>query len=120
MDQALRRRAVSPTIETVPVPLSQDADGALRVGETRVTLDTVVEAFQEGCTAEEIAQQYPSLKLPDVYTVLGYYLNHRDPLDAYLADRQRLGDEVRRWNQARHDPAGIRDRLLARRLSSLG
>ena len=44
-----------------PVPLAADRDGVMRVGGTRVTLDTVVAAFREGATAEEITQQYPSL-----------------------------------------------------------
>jgi hypothetical protein len=40
-----------------PVPLEVGADGVLRVGETRVTLDTVVMAFLEGAKAEEIGEQ---------------------------------------------------------------
>ncbi|HYV38047.1 MAG TPA: DUF433 domain-containing protein, partial [Gemmataceae bacterium] len=62
----------SPPIETIPLLL--DSDGVLRVSETRVTLDTIVGAFTEGATAEEIAQQYPSVPLADVYAVIGYYL----------------------------------------------
>ena len=46
-----------------PPPLLVDADGVVRVGQTRVTLDTVVTAFLEGATAEEIVEQYPSLQL---------------------------------------------------------
>ena len=45
------------TIATEPIPLRMDSDGVVRVGKTRVTLDTVVAAFVEGATAEEIAQQ---------------------------------------------------------------
>jgi uncharacterized protein (DUF433 family) len=57
-----------------PVPLATDAGSVVRVGGTRVTLDTVVTAFEEGATAEEIVHQYPSLKLADIYAVIGYYL----------------------------------------------
>jgi uncharacterized protein (DUF433 family) len=39
------------------LPLETDADGVVRVSRTRVTLDTLVQAFTEGATAEEIAQQ---------------------------------------------------------------
>jgi uncharacterized protein (DUF433 family) len=98
-----------------PVPLAADADGVVRVGSTRVTLDTVVAAFREGMTAEGIVEQYPSLQLADVYSVLGYVLRHREEVDAYLRERQRRADEVRRENEARFDPVGVRDRLLARR-----
>jgi len=61
-----------------PVPLATDADGVVRVAGTRVTLDTIVNAFQDGATAEEIAQQYSTLALGDIYSVLGYYLRHKD------------------------------------------
>src|SRR5262245_15450545 len=98
-------------IENEPTPLRLDSDGVVRVGPTRVTLDTVVAAFLDGATAEEIAQQYPSLDLADVYAVLGYYLRRRPQVDAYLRQRQRQAEEVRRENEARLDPDGIRNRL---------
>ena len=103
-------------IETEPIPLEADADGVVRVGGTRVTLDTVVAAFREGATAEEIVYQYPSLNLADVYSVIGYYLQRRADVEAYLRRRQQQRDEVRERNEARFDPRGIRDRLLARRV----
>lgn len=53
-----------------------------RVGGTRVTLDTLVAAFEQGATTEEIAQQYPSPGLADVYSVIGYYLRRRDEVAA--------------------------------------
>jgi len=102
-------------IETRPVPLETDTDGVVRVGGTRVTLDTIVAAFREGATAEEIVYQYPSLGLADVYSVIGYYLQQRPAVEAYLHRRQRQREQVREQNEARFDPRGIRDRLLARR-----
>ena len=101
-------------IESQPIPLRTDADGVVRVGGTRVTLDTVVEAFQEGLTAEEFVQQYPSLSLADVYSVIGYSLHHRAKIDRYLAERNRLRDEVRRQNEHRQDSLDIRKRLISR------
>ncbi len=99
------------------LPLATDLDGVVRVGRTRVTLDTVVSAFGEGATAEEIVQQYPVLHLADVYAVLGYYLRHQDGVDAYMGRRQDQAERVRAENEARFSPAGIRERLLARRIS---
>jgi uncharacterized protein (DUF433 family) len=98
-----------------PLPLTTDADGAVRVGGTRVTLDTLVEAFHEGLTAEEMAQPYPSVALADIYAVIGYYLRRRTEVEAYLEERRQKAREVREWNEARTDPRGIRERLLARR-----
>jgi uncharacterized protein (DUF433 family) len=97
------------------VPLRITDDGVVRVGGTRVTLDTVVSAFEEGATAEEIVQQYPSLSLADAYAAIGYYLGHRSEVEAYLAQRQGHSSEVRRDNATRFDASGVRARLLARR-----
>lgn len=102
-------------VVTDPVPLATNSDGVLRVGATRVTLDTVVGAFNDGATPEEIVQQYPSLDLADIYAVLAYYLRHRAEVDAYVQRRQQQAQQVRQQNEARSPSAGIRERLLARR-----
>jgi uncharacterized protein (DUF433 family) len=104
------------SITAQPVPLRIDADGVVRVGGTRVTLDTLVAAFQEGATAEEIVQEYPSLELADVYAALGYYLRHQAEVEAYLRERGRQADQERRRNEARFAQQGLRERLLARRV----
>ena len=100
------------------IPLAAGADGVIRVAGTRVTLDTVAEAFAQGATAEEIAQQYPSLSLADVYSVLGHLLRNQEEVAEYLADREPLRDTVRRENERRFAPGGVRSRLLARRAPS--
>ena len=102
-----------PTAE--PIPLVADANGVIRISTTRVTLDTVLTAFLEGATAEEIREQYPSLELSDVYFAIGYYLRYQSEVDAYLMERQRLAAEVQQEAEKRFNPVGIRDRLLARR-----
>lgn len=98
-----------------PMPLLAGRDGVVRVGATRVTLDTVVAAFNGGATAEEIAQQYPSVDLADIYAVITFYLRHRDQVADYLHARAQVAAQVRADNEARFDPVGIRDRLLTRR-----
>jgi uncharacterized protein (DUF433 family) len=100
-----------------PTPLRTDQDGVVRVGGTRVTLDSVVYSFQEGSTAEQILEQYPSLRLADVYAVISYYLRHREEVEAYVAEQRRQAEEVRRQDEARLDRPGIRERLMARRAS---
>jgi uncharacterized protein (DUF433 family) len=97
-----------------PAPLETDAHGVIRVAKTRVTLDTVVTAFLEGCTPEEIGEQYPSLQISDIYLVVGYYLRHKLEIDAYLAERQRQSVAIRQEVEQRFNPVGIRERLIAR------
>ncbi len=109
---------MSLTITAEPIPLTVDKHGVVRVGGTRVTLDTVIGTFQDGCTAEEIVLQYPSLKLDDVYAVVTYYLRHKQEVDAYLCQREKEAEEIRRKVEARWDQRGIRERLLRRRSGS--
>lgn len=104
------------TIETVP--LSMDADGVIRVGGTRVTLDTVIAAFLDGATAEEITYQYPSLFLADVYSTIVYYLRQRNEVEAYLQRRQEQAGVTRQQIESRFEPAGVRERLLAGQIRS--
>jgi uncharacterized protein (DUF433 family) len=103
------------TIAHEPPPLQETEDGVVRVGGTRVTLDTLVAAFHQGATAEEIVEQYPSLDLADAYAVIAYYLHHRAEVEAYLAKRGEDARRVRHENKTRFSPTGIRARLLARR-----
>jgi len=97
-----------------PVPLIEDADGVLRVGGTRVPLDTVVIAYEAGATPEEICLDFPTLRLDDVYSVITYYLRHRSEVEAYLSRRRKEAEKVRQDNEARFDPQGLRERLRAR------
>jgi len=95
-------------------PLVAGAADVFHVGKTRVTLDTVVGAFQDGATAEEIATQYPTLSLGQVYAVITYYLAHIAEVNDYLQARKQQSAEVRQANERLFNPAGIRARLSAR------
>ena len=104
------------TAEVTPIEI--DATGVARVGGTRVTLDTVVAAFKEGATAEEIVYQYPALSLADIYSVVGHYLRYPEEIEPYLERRKAQANAVRQKNELRFDPQGVRDRLLARRAAA--
>ena len=97
------------------VPIHTDAHGVVRVARTRVTLETIVDAFETGATAEEIAQQFPTVSLVDVYSVITYYLRHKPEVETYLHEREALAEQVRAEVERRSSSAGIRERLLARR-----
>lgn len=103
------------SIVTKPVPLRTDDAGVLRVGNTRVSLDSVIAAFVEGATPEEIVWQYDVLCLADVYAVIAYYLENQSKVDEYLAERNTQRAQLRQELEARHQPQGMRERLLARR-----
>src|SRR5258705_11561892 len=97
-----------------PVPITQDDSGMIRINGTRVTLQTLVYAFRQGDSPEQIVESYPVLRLADVYTVIAYYLNRRDEDDAYVREQETLADSIRQDNEARLPSEGLRAKLLAR------
>jgi len=97
-------------------PLREDATGALRVGDSRVLLELVIRAFEDGATPEIIVQRYPSLALPDVYAAVTYYLRHRPEVAAYLERREQLAAQTQQRVESRQgDLTAIRARLMAQR-----
>jgi uncharacterized protein (DUF433 family) len=104
------------TVQAESPPLREDASGALRVGASRVLLELVIRAFQDGATPEAIVQRYSTLALPDVYAVIAYYLRHRSEVEGYLARREQKAQEVGQRIDSHHgDLSEIRARLLAQR-----
>ncbi len=104
----------APQIEAPPI--RRDESGAWRVGESRVLLELVIRAFQDGATPESIVQRYPTASLSDIYGVVAYYLRHQEEVEAYLVERERRAAAARqRVEQQQPDVAGLRERLLSRR-----
>lgn len=67
----------------------EERDGALRVGGTRVSLDSVVTRFREGASPDRIVQAFPALKFSQVYGAIAYYLENQSAIDEYIAETQR-------------------------------
>lgn len=104
---------------SVQVPLfEEDETGAIRVGGTRVLLELIIRAFQDGATPEAIVQRYSSLSLSDVYLTIGYYLQHQDDVNNYLEQRERLAESTQqRLLSFQPDLNEIRSRLLPQQQS---
>ncbi len=102
------------TLDSCKIPLKEDARGVIRVETTRVTLDTVVFAFREGATAEEISERFPAISLSAVYAAIAFYLQNRPEVDAYLARREVDAERIRVKIEARPEAKEFRERLLAR------
>jgi uncharacterized protein (DUF433 family) len=103
------------TFEPITVPLHMDTTGTVRVSRTRVTLDTIITAYNAGESPEGIAVGYPSVPLADIHATLAWYLEHRAQVDAYLQKRAEEGAAWRHFWESRYDKQAIRERLLARR-----
>lgn len=95
-------------------PLQQDESGTVRIAGSRVTLDTVVRAFFDGATAEQIHDSFPSVSLRDVYATIAFFLEHESAVREYLKERSEASATLRREIEARQD-SGLGARLRARR-----
>ena len=67
-------------------------EGVYRIGDTRVSLDSLVYLFHEGMSAESMVESYPSLTLEQVHGALAFYLANQKEIDAYLAEGQRAAE----------------------------
>lgn len=71
---------------TIKIPLETTEFGTLRLGSSRVSLDSVVHHYKQGATAERIAESFSSLELADIYAVITYCLGNRESVEEYPAD----------------------------------
>src|SRR2546422_4252116 len=107
---------MSVTLEgTQTVPLGLDDDGVIRVTGSRVSLDTIIDEFKHGATAEQIQEDFPSLSLREIYGVIAYYLDHRDAVEDYLRDQTQAGEQTRERLESRPGLAELQARVRARR-----
>jgi uncharacterized protein (DUF433 family) len=100
---------------TQTTPLIQEANGAVRITGSRVTLDTVIGAFQKGATAEQIQDSFPSLSLAQIYGTIAYYLDHEADVETYLRERRAEAESIKHEIESQQDTAGFRARIRARR-----
>jgi len=100
--------------QVISPPFHWDEAGGIRIGSSRVTLDSLLASYHNGSTPEEIAIQYSVLHLEDIYSAIAYYLNHRKEIDNYLEQRSQQTQKLRQQLTQKHDLANLRQRLIAR------
>ena len=108
-------------LEAISVPLKDDGHGGLRVGQTRVSLESVWHLHQRGASPAEIVQAFDTLQPADVYAVLAWALRHREEVDAYLKRRDEEAAQIRHQLEeagltpTREQSAKLKEKLEARR-----
>lgn len=98
----------------LPIPLWQDPPGVLRIGRSRVLLELVIHAYQQGETPEGIIEMYPALELVDAFAVIAYYLAHREEVDEYLRQCDEAAAALRHTIEASQRLGPTKDELLNR------
>ena len=101
-------------LQAEPPPLRVDKGGIVRVGRGRVSLDLVVEQYENGMAPEDLARAYDTLELADVHAVIAYYLRHLEEVRMYMKPRQEEAEALRAKIEAERPRVG-REELLARR-----
>ena len=115
---------MSLTLEAIAVPLRDDGHGGLRVGPTRVSLESVWHLYQLGASPADIVRAFDTLQLADVHAVLAWALRHADDVAAYLKRRDEEAAQIRRQLEqagltpTREASAELKAKLLARRRDS--
>ncbi len=99
-----------------PVPLFRLDNGVYRVTNTRIPLERIVEHYQGGRTPAQIVESFESLRLADVYSLIGYYLDHTEQVDQYLREQDEEAERIRQKIEALQGPPRVtREILLARK-----
>ncbi|SRR5579871_6349137 len=90
----------------------------IRVKGTRVDIDVLLDAFNQGVSAERIQQSFPTVTREQVYAAITYYLRNQQELDDYLR-RGRAFDEAayQEW-KATHQTSALEERLRKLRETS--
>src|SRR5436853_4009886 len=83
------------TLHSDPIPLRLDDTGSIRVGQSRVTLDVLLQYWRLGMTPEEIARGLDTLTLADIHGALAYYFRHQTEIDQYLSRREEEAEKLR-------------------------
>ena len=82
-------------LSPMPAPLHWAEGGqVVRVCGTRISLDSIVARYRQGCTPLMIAESYPGVGLANVFSVIAYYLNHQKAVHAYLCEREERAHEI--------------------------
>lgn len=69
----------------------QERDGGYYVAGTRIALDSVDASFQERCLPRKrFALASPDRVFGECVRAITFYLAHRDDVEAYLRDQERL------------------------------
>jgi len=67
----------------------EERNGGYYIAGTRISLDSVVYSFNRGNSPEAIREEYPLLKLPQIYGAIAFYLEHQQAVDRYLDEKER-------------------------------
>jgi len=76
---------------------------AIRIGGTRVGIETILRNYQQGASPEEIVLRYPTLALEQVHATITYYLANQEKVDTYLEEVSQRQEDA--WQEQQQNPS---------------
>lgn len=95
--------------------LTRWPNGAIRLTGSRVALEIIVGKIQEGLTAEEINDCFPSVSVEHIAGVMVWYQDNQAATDEYIRAVEAEGERL--WQELESDPRDIafREKLHQRK-----
>lgn len=106
---------------TLTLPFRQIPDGTIRIGDTRVSLETIIDSYLSGQRPEEIHSGFPLIDLADIHAIIAFYLKNREAVDRYLAEQEADSQCILRElaemqaNAEKREPMNVQQEPAARR-----
>lgn len=94
------------------VPLVQLENGAVRVRNSRVTLETIVIRRQMGDTVERIHSGYPTVSVSQIKEILAWYFDNKADVDEYIRQIEAEWEKARQWEESQPGYKESREKLL--------
>jgi uncharacterized protein (DUF433 family) len=91
----------------------EERNGGYYLAGTRVSLDSIVQCFNEGLSPETILGEFETLTLTQVFGAITFYLENQPAIDTYRVRQQQRFNATRR--NATLLPENLRQRLVAAR-----
>jgi uncharacterized protein (DUF433 family) len=93
--------------------------GVYRIGETKVSLDSIVYSYLNGDSAESIQEAFPALSTDEIKAAIDFYLANRAEVHEYLKEQEALWEKVKAEIDAKPNPAWERLRKVKREQQGL-
>ena len=101
------------------VPLVQLENGAVRVRNSRVTLETIVIRMQVGDTVEKIHSGFPTVSVSQIKEILAWYFDNKADVDEYIQQLEAEAERIFQWFESRPGYKKITREELLRRKAQL-
>jgi uncharacterized protein (DUF433 family) len=75
----------------------EQRDGGYYIAGTRIALDSIVHAFRNGESPDEILRSFPMAgPVVKIYGAITFFLENKEKVEEYLKDQERRWEALRR------------------------